>query len=202
MDVNKITDRIISDAVANAERIVDESKLRSAQLIRDGEKKTAEEVKKLRDGFDVRLREIHDRRMLNASLESRKNTLAVRRRLVDKVFSDTLDYVFSLPEKEYFEIIKQLIVKGSDIGEKKLYSSDRDEKLLKTKEAIDSINKSIKKCGKTTSVVYAGKTDKINSGCILVGETTDVECSVEAAIDLIRESTEEIVAKILFESGV
>ncbi|NMA06550.1 MAG: hypothetical protein GX928_02390 [Ruminococcaceae bacterium] len=202
MDVNKITDRIISDAVSDAEKILEESKLRAAQIVEDGEKKTGEQVGRLRNDFDIKSAEIHDRRMLNASLESRKNTLAVRRRLVDKVFSDALDYVFSLPDSEYFEILKQLIVKGSDIGEKKLYSSDRDDKLLKTKAAIDSINNSIKECGKSTIIAYAGKTDKINSGCVLVGETTDVECSVEAAIDLIRESAEEVVAKILFESGV
>ncbi|NLL90860.1 MAG: hypothetical protein GX222_00370 [Ruminococcaceae bacterium] len=202
MDVNKITDRIISDAVADAERIVEESRLRAAQLMEDGEKKTGEQVGKLRDDFDAQSKELLDRRMLNASLEGRKNTLAVRRRLVDKVFSDALDYIFSLTDSEYFEILKQLIVKGSDIGEKKLFSSDGDDKLLKTKASIERINKSIKECGKSATVVYAGKTDRINSGCILVGETTDVECSVEAAIDLIRESGEEVVAKILFESGV
>ena len=202
MDVNKITDRIISDAVADAERIVEESRLRAAQLMEDGEKKTGEQVGKLRDDFDAQSKELLDRRMLNASLEGRKNTLAVRRRLVDKVFSDALDYIFSLTDSEYFEILKQLIVKGSEIGEKKLFSSDGDDKLLKTKASIERINKSIKECGKSATVVYAGKTDRINSGCILVGETTDVECSVEAAIDLIRESGEEVVAKILFESGV
>jgi len=63
-----------------------------------------------------------------AELEARKKKLQARQEVVDEAFNKTIEKLNSLPDREYEEIISQMIVNSVESGSEEIILSPRISK--------------------------------------------------------------------------
>lgn len=203
MSADKIKEKILADAKADAVKIIEESGQQAdnrVQKIKEQTKLRMAEIEKKAEADSI---EIERRSMLTASLDSRKNSLFKRRELLDLAFEQALQKLNEVPDAEYTALITKMIVAASVTGTEKLIVPAKDEKRYKgEKSLITSLNTSLKKAGKTGELSLGGTSSEFSGGVLLYGDKTDVDCSFESLIARFRENEEMEVAKILFGNEV
>jgi Archaeal/vacuolar-type H+-ATPase subunit E len=203
MSADRILDKIIADAGDEAEMIIQSAKTEAARR-RDAIKEALNlRLKEIEDKTEKEIAEIERRKMLSAGLESRKNTLSSRRKMVDDAFEKALEVYLNLSDSEYTKLVTNTVVSASETGKEKVFVPKGRESLYTGPESIlTAINEALVRAGKTGELTYGGITPHIKGGVLLVGDIADIDCSFESLVVLFREEHEVEVAKMLFESGV
>lgn len=203
MSADKIIEKIIADATADAGRIAKTARADAALRQRAAESDAVSRVAEIGKRAEADDAEIERRRMLTAGLDARKNTLARRRRLMDRVFDAALERFYGLSEADYTALVTKLIVAASETGDERVVVPVKDEKRYRgEKSMLAALNAALKSAGKPAKLTFGGTTSAIGGGVLLLGDIADVDCSFESLIAQFREDREMEVAGILFESGV
>lgn len=203
MSADKIIEKIIADAKADAERIAETAMADAVAHQKTAEADAALRVAEIEKKAEADGAEIERRRMLTAGLDARKNTLSRRRALMDRAFDDALERFYSLPDAAYADLVTKLVVAASETGDEQVIVPAKDEKRYKgDKSMLATLNAALKAAGKPAKLTLGGTTSAIKGGVLLSGEITDIDCSFESLIAQFREDREMEVADILFESGV
>ena len=203
MSADRILDKIIADAGAEAEDIIQSAKTEAARRGDAIKEALNLRLKEVDDKTEKEIAEIERRRMLSAGLESRKNTLSRRRKMVDDAFEKALEAYLNLSDSEYTKLVTNTVVAASETGKEKVFVPKGRESLYTGPESIlMAINEALVRAGKTGELTYGGIAPHIKGGALLVGDIADIDCSFESLVVLFREEHEVEVAKMLFESGV
>ena len=203
MSAEKIIDKIIADANADAAKTLEKASQDGAErmaLVRDEAEKRAARIDKKADADCA---EIERRRMLTASLDVRKNSLASRRALVDRAFALALEGLFGLSDADYAALVVKMAVAAAEDGTEEIFVPVKDEKRYKGEKSIlRLINQALEAAGKPGGLTLGGLSTDFVGGVRISGEYTDIDCSFESLVARFRENHERDVANILFESGV
>ena len=203
MSAEKIIEKILADAEIEAAEIIREAEQEAIERKRKASEQTKLRIAEVKKHADEDSAEIERRRMLTASLDSRKNSLASRRKLLDRAFDDAAKKLNEISDSEYADIITKMVAIASVTGTERLIVPVGDEKKYKGEKSLfSSLNAALKAVGKPGSLVFGGTSSKLDSGVLLSGEITDVDCSFKTLITRFREDHEMEVANILFERGV
>ncbi len=199
MSIKKLEKRIIDKATEEAKLFLDNEK-----------KKNLEELKKFKEiknkEFSIRIEKllsgIKNEAKKKIDSEERKlerSLLEEKRILLDTLFLQVEDKIFSIRIGLYLNLIKKLILRDAPIGESVLFVNKRDYKFINEK-FIDDIDKELKKSKR--SIKLSTKVIDIKGGCILKGSEIEVDDSISSLVEELREKEEIDVAKELFkESG-
>ena len=171
-DAEKKAEAIISEAERKAEEILSQRKAVAEQKA-GNIAASAESSKDL----------VKSRILLEAKLES-----------IDDLLVRALEVIKALPKREYFDILKELIVKNADKGEGILGLSEADAKRMPS-NFMDSVNNALKKgCS-----VKLGDCADIDSGFILTYGDIDVNCSFDAIAASKKEELRDALNSLLFK---
>ncbi len=187
----KVSKKILDEAKKKREEILKKAKERAEEIKGRGK----EELKRLERTEKERIKKLAEaerERILSAErLQIKKDILAKKREIIDRVYKRVVEELKKLPKKEYRSFYKSLIMKNFITGTEKIMIALDDKKRLKGIGVELNREKGLK----FPAEEY---TEKIEGGLILVGERVDVNLSTDAILRELREKTEAEVVKILF----
>lgn len=199
MPLDKLVDRIISDARGDADRVLDESRAKRGEILARADA----EAESIYDRIVSRDRRVaieeKNQRVTMAGLEARKEVLAEKRAIIDEVFERAVRSVIELPDAEYVELMTGWLL-STGKAEGQLIMSPRDSERVAGK-IIDAANAEIERRGGAGRLTLSPATRAISGGFILSSEGIEINNSLEALIHARREELEAPVVGILFAEG-
>jgi V/A-type H+-transporting ATPase subunit E len=197
MSLEKLIQRILSDAGDYADGILNNARLRRLDMLdeakEDANRRYTEIVKSARRSAE----EEKQQRITAAVLEARQSILEEKQRIIQGVFDRAMKDVLSLPRERYIQILlRQFLSVGRDL-EGELILSNEDRARL-GEELVTEGNEMIRKAGGKGRVALSAETRGIQGGFILKTESVELNCSLDAQIQSHREELVEEITKVLF----
>lgn len=185
---NKLAERIIGDAEAEAQRTRAETNS-AADGIRAENART---VKALRDSYSLkRDAAVSSRKagfLTRASLDGRKSALAKKRAIIDEAFQSAYEALLKLDETQRARICEQLLRSEAEGGET-VVPAKADRK------GVERVLAGMKEKHLTLSE----KDAPVDGGFLLVSESYEKDCSFRSLMNETRQNEETSVAKMLFD---
>jgi vacuolar-type H+-ATPase subunit E/Vma4 len=194
MSAEKIIKKILEDAKAEADSILNEASHKAEEIKKQGAEKAKKSKEPILAEAERKAKQLTLSKLALAKLEARNTVLAAKREVLDSVFKMALEKLSSLEEKDYKKMLLRLLTKLESAEEKEkekekekeweIIVPPQDRKLWDT--FIEEANKKIK------------ISETINKGFILKAKNYEIIASFEAVVKEAWEELEEEVAKTLF----
>lgn len=191
--LEKILSTIEQDSNDRCREITEQAQKQAQEIIDAASAKAQEDIENAKASVDKKVAE-HDA-AIEASVSMTKNRIILEGKLdiISSTLERALEVIKALPKKEYFEILKGLILKNVRKGEGVLRLSKEDTEKLPS-NFIDSINNALKRGYK----ISLGESADIDSGFILVYGDIDINCSFDAVASAKREELRDTLNEMLF----
>lgn len=191
--LEKILSTIEQDSNDRCREITEQAQKQAQEIIDAASAKAQEDIANAKASVDKKVAE-HDG-AIEASVSMTKNRIILEGKLdiISSTLERALEVIKALPKKEYFEILKGLILKNVRKGEGVLRLSKEDTEKLPS-NFIDSINNALKRGYK----ISLGQSADIDSGFILVYGDIDINCSFDAVASAKREELRDTLNEMLF----
>lgn len=184
-DANLKSEEIIREAHLEADRILEKAKSESDKLKEDILKKaTLESSKRLKSAeisFNMKLK--------NAILEEKQVILG-------EAFNQAKKAIIGLTADEYRDFIKRIILAAVREGDEELVISETDKERL-NEDFIHFVNTELKKAGKKGNLKL-GFDKRSYSGFILKVHKIQIDCSLDAILNLTRPELQAELVNLLF----
>jgi len=194
--VEKIKERILEEARAQAEANIKRAEEEAAKIIEEAQKEAAAKKAQILEKAKQEAVDVKKRLKAMAELEARKKKLQARQEVVDEAFNKTIEKLNSLPDREYEEIISQMIVNSVESGSEEIILSPKDKQRI-SPGFIENINKKLSQKVLTGKLSFR-RDQNISGGFILKSGDIEINNSFEAIIRMKREEVEAEVIKALF----
>ena len=191
--IEKITQRIASDAQAEVDRILGDARDEAGRIAANYRAQADAEAAELAAKNEKAAAEREERLVSAAQMEARKVQLAAKQEMVEKAYIQALDKLCALPEEQYVAILADLLVKASSNGKEEAVFSPEDRE--RVGEA--AVAKANELSGKQLRL--SEETQPIRGGFILKDKNVEVNCTFETLVRLQRGELERDVAKVLFD---
>ena len=201
MSADKIIEKILEKANEDVALIEQETAEKVQSSVAAIESRTELTLNALKNKEKADVEEVHRRSQLMTRLDSRKNILAVKRKVIDEVFDKARTALDTLDESRYEALVTKIVVNGSETGTEKLQVPEKDMKRYRD-GLLNKLNAALKEAGKIGELTLDETPASFNSGVMLIGEMSDVNGSFDVLIDDAREKYEREVAEMLFEVEV
>ena len=201
MSADKIIEKILEKANEDVALIEQETAEKVQSSVAAIERRTELTLNALNNKEKADVEEVHRRSQLMTRLDSRKNILAVKRKVIDEVFDKARTALDTLDESRYEALVTKIVVNGSETGTEKLQVPEKDMKRYRD-GLLNKLNAALKEAGKIGELTLDETPASFNSGVMLIGEMSDVNGSFDVLIDDAREKYEREVAEMLFEVEV
>ena len=193
----RIKAKIIEDAEARSGQILEQARAEAREImnnaLKEAEQKRAEILKKA----EAEGMEVYRRMLSEATLEGRKATLSARQDVVESAFSRAMDKLCSLPDKDYQELLEDMVVDAAKNEDGEILLSEKDKKRV-GKDFIKNINKRLSSAGKSGKITLSQDSIKAAGGFVLRYKEMEINSTFEVIIEIMRSRLENDVVKILF----
>ncbi|HNX15082.1 MAG TPA: V-type ATP synthase subunit E family protein [Oscillospiraceae bacterium] len=191
--IESIKNKIEADGAAQSERMLAAAKVEAARIKRENEVKIAE----LKSQTDAKMTAVRAQKQRiaasNASLAVRKEMLAAKKELIDRVCDEAVKRIAAFNPAEYEKAILDLFAQCTIEGGEQIRLSENAKAKL-GEGIIGKMNAALS--GK--KVILGTFTSEIADGFIVQGKNSRQVCTFEAALELDRDKIEAQIAKILF----
>lgn len=201
MSADKIIEKILEKANEDVALIEQETAEKVQSSVAAIERRTELTLNALKNKEKADVEEVHRRSQLMTRLDSRKNILAVKCKVIDEVFDKARTALDTLDESRYEALVTKIVVNGSETGTEKLQVPEKDMKRYRD-GLLNKLNAALKEAGKIGELTLDETPASFKSGVMLIGEMSDVNGSFDVLIDDAREKYEREVAEMLFEVEV
>lgn len=193
MNASKVTEKILSDAQADAEKIKKEADEKEtseqaelAEQLDEYEKQT--EVLAQKSGEERKMRLLAAARM-----EIAKDFLGEKRKILDEVFEQAKIQFTNLPDEEYRNVMAQLMKKATESGDEEVII-DKKEKRINDK-LINQVNQQL---GNKGNLKLSEEKGNLGAGFILKRGKIKNNVSLQVLLEQARKELEIELAKELF----
>ena len=190
--IEKITQRIASDAQAEIDRILGDARDEAARITANYRAQADAEAQELADKNERAAAEQEERLISAAQMKASRLQLAAKQEMVEKAYIQALDKLCALPEEQYVAILADLLVKASSNGKEEAVFSPEDRE--RVGEA--AVAKANELSGKQLRL--SEETQPIRGGFILKDKNVEVNCTFETLVRLQKAETAGAVAQKLF----
>ena len=190
--IEKITQRIASDAQAEVDRILGDARDEAGRIAANYRAQADAGAAELAAKNEKAAAEREERLVSAAQMEARKVQLAAKQEMVEKAYIQALDKLCALPEEQYVAILADLLVKASSNGKEEAVFSPEDRE--RVGEA--AVAKANELSGKQLRL--SDETQPIRGGFILKDKNVEVNCTFETLVRLQKAETAGAVAQKLF----
>ncbi len=196
--IEKITDRIPSDAEQEQKRLLDQGKKQAAEIrasyqaladaqyaetVEQGKADAAERVERL-GGV--------------AQLEARKRNLAAKQEMLGKAFDLAMQKLMNLPEGEYVDLLAKLAVQASVTGREALVLSVQDRPRF-GKRVVAAANAALEQAGRPGELTLSEEARDFTGGLYVQDGSVETNCTFPTIVRMLREQMSGEVANILFD---
>ena len=190
--IEKITQRIESDAQAEIDRILGDARDEASRIAANYRAQADEEAAELAAKNEKAAAEREERLISAAQMEARKIQLAAKQEMLEKAYVLALDKLCAMPEEQYVTVLADLLVQASSNGREEAVFSHKDRERV-GKAAVAKANE---RSGKQLRV--SEETQPIRGGFILKDQNVEVNCTFETLVRLQKAETAGAVVKKLF----
>ena len=190
--IEKITQRIASDAQAEVDRILGDARDEAGRIAANYRAQADAEAAELAAKNEKAAAEREERLVSAAQMEARKVQLAAKQEMLEKAYIQALDKLCALPEEQYVAILADLLVKASSNGKEEAVFSPEDRE--RVGEA--AVAKANELSGKQLRL--SEESLPIRGGFILKDKNVEVNCTFETLVRLQKAETAGAVVKTLF----
>lgn len=190
--IEKITQRIQSDAQAGIDRVLSEARTQAAEITAKYKAQADAEAAQIAAKNEQAAAEREERLAGTAQMEARKLALAAKQEMVEKAYDLALQKLSRLPQEKYIAVLAELLAEASSTGKEEVIFSPRDRQTV-GKAAVEQANKAAGK-----KLTLSGETRDIQGGFILRAENVEVNCAFDTLVRLQKAETAGAVARKLF----
>ncbi len=196
--IEKIKGKIIQDAENRANEILDKARSQADEIIAKAKVQADIKAKELSEKSLHAARE--KKRIINSmvELDMRKEILAAKQEVIEKVFGLALERLNNLEKNKYEEVILNMLMTSVETGDEEIIMSEAGKSKL-SPEFINKANDSLGKRGKVKKLSISKETRDISGGFILLKKGVEINNSFEAILRTCRDEIEPKVAEILFQ---
>ncbi len=186
-----IINSIISEAEKKAEGIVNDALAEKDALLQQTRNSLEKERQQRTRAAKEQAERAAERKLTLAALDGRKQLLAAKQAVIDKVYEAAIIKMLNMTDNVYREFIGELVKRYADDGDE-IMISERDAKRLNYDWAT-SLGAAIGK-----DLTLSGRQHKGKGGIVLVGYKCDKNLTFETIVKQLRSSTEGEIAARLF----
>ena len=188
--MNKIAEKIISDASAKAEELVKEARMK-AKVISDGALAEIRELERVAKAERATYAEgAMAAAKVSAELELKRRRLSAEKAVLDELYAAAEKEIAVMKKEEYLKIIEKMLS----------YADDGDEVLIAESDKARITEKFIKETAKKRGIALTLSKDfaPISGGVILKGKYAVKNLSLSEDFRELRSETEPGIWRALF----
>ena len=190
--IEKITQRITSDAQAEVDRILGDAREEAARITANYREQADAEAQEL-DAKNERAAAEQEERLISAAqMKASRFLLAAKQEMVEKAYIQALDKLCAMPKEQYVDVLAKLLVEASSSGKEEAVFSKEDRERV-GKAAVEKANQLSGK-----QLRLSEETQPIRGGFILKDKNVEVNCTFETLVRLQKAETAGAVVKTLF----
>ena len=190
--IEKITQRITSDAQAEVDRILGDAREEAARISANYRAQADAEAQEL-DAKNERAAAEQEERLISAAqMKASRFLLAAKQEMVEKAYIQALDKLCAMPKEQYVDVLAKLLVEASSNGKEEAVFSKEDREQV-GKAAVEKANQLSGK-----QLRLSEETQPIRGGFILKDKNVEVNCTFETLVRLQKAETAGAVVKTLF----
>lgn len=198
MSVDKIVEKIIGDAEAEARRIEAEA----SRKVEEIEERAAGEIRRVEEEAEkraeVEAREQCRRLVSAAQLELRKGVLTEKQNLISQAFERALKRLVELKKDGYQKVVRVLLLKAVEGGDEEIIVCSKDRDRV-SPEFLAEVNAEFSARGKKGDLKLSEENRDLAGGFVLRKGRRETNCSFESILASVREELEPKVAEMLFK---
>lgn len=195
--IDKISERILSDARAEADTITAQADERAAQVCAEYEQKIRAEQDRLARQAQAEGQKRLERAQGASRMTSRRTLLETKQALVDKTFRQAEKMLLELPEEDYAALCAQLAAEASVTGSEELIFSASDRARIGV-QAVQQANARLQAAGKPAALTLADETRELRGGVVLRNGLVETNCCIGTLVESLRPVLSGQVAATLF----
>lgn len=195
--IQKIEEEAKQDAAAIGAAAQEKARKEKEQIL----DKAQEQVREIQAKSQVDAKEAAGRLQLIAELQSRKENLASKRKVLQEAFDRAAEQLEALPQEQWEKLIGRIVLESDLTGREKLVVPTKDRHRYE-KGFLDRLNKELKAQGRKGSLTLSDKEAEFTDGVLIEGETCDYDGSFATLLEDVRTGEEYRVAELLFGAEV
>ncbi|MGD2093948.1 MAG: V-type ATP synthase subunit E family protein [Phycisphaerales bacterium] len=197
MEAEQVVEKILADARAEAQKVKQQADDKeAAEQAKINEE--SNEYKKQSEILAKKAAEDEKSHILAAArMDIAKDYLAEKRKILDEVLEQARQQMQNLPDKEYQELCKKLILDAVETGDEEVII-DTNEKRI-NHDFIKKVNRELGP-GFKGNLKLSKEKQNLGAGFILKRGKIKTNVSIDVLLDLARKELEIDLAKILFEN--
>lgn len=200
MSLEKIVERINEEAQNTSEQILREARNKEKEIIELAHKEAGKRADEIIKKGEEKSNAVKKHILAQTQLEQRKEILKTKQELLNCLYQKIFKEIRLLPTGAYQNLIKKIILNTVESGEGELFISSHDKERI-TDEFILKLNKELKKRKVKGELKLSPEPVNIEGGFILRQGKIEIDNSFNILSKVVREETEEEVARILFDSA-
>ena len=190
--IEKITQRIASDAQAEVDRILGDAREEAARISANYRAQADAEAQEL-DAKNERAAAEQEERLISAAqMKASRLQLAAKQEMVEKAYIQALDKLCAMPKEQYVDVLAKLLVEASSNGKEEAVFSKEDREQV-GKAAVEKANQISGK-----QLRLSEESLPIRGGFILKDKNVEVNCTFETLVRLQKAEPAGAVANALF----
>lgn len=212
--LEKITAQIIADAKASCDKSFDDAKAEIEQIKKKYSDEAAKIIQTAEADAQKERESIVSRGASSAAMLRRNMLLQSKSKMVDKAYSEAVGYLSRIDKGEYLSMLKGMFgsaVKDTLASESALLSDEDGEYTAPdtfvvalnehdSQKYLTELEKFVADTLKNTDKKYiiSDKYADISGGMLITYGDMYINCSIEQAVEQIRQETESEVYRVLF----
>ena len=195
MEAEQVIEKILSDAKAEAEKINADGREKLARRQEEFAKKLEEYRAQTQQLANEAAEEKRLRLLAGARLEIRKETLAIKRRLLEEAFTSAGQRLKEMGDDEYRGLMSRLMAKAVQTGDEEI-SVGRNESRIDA-GLVEQVNQQLGS-DKKGNLKLSEKKENFEAGFMLKRGRIKVNVSLPVLLAQAKEALEIEIAKELF----
>ena len=195
--IEKIKDKIISDAEARAKQIQQDAETEASKIMAEGKAKSQEKETALNKVMDQESAQARKIMLSMAELAMRNELLATKQELIEEVFAAAIDRLEKMTPQRYEELVKAMLLASVEDGDEEVLLSEAGRSKL-SPDFLAKVNQELTATGKKGELKLAQEVPDIDGGFIIRKEGIEINNSFAALVNVYRDELEAEVAAVLF----
>lgn len=200
MPIEKITQRIFSDAKKEAAKLKKKAEEEANKILREALAEAEKKGAVLLEKAKIRAQEEKKRILALARLQSRDLVLTEKSQAVELAFQQALEKVLSLPDEEYLALMEKMLLEAVQTGEEEVIVSPKDKK-RNDQDFLNAVNRKLVDRGKRGDLKLAAEARDLKGGFVLKAGGVETNSSLPVLIEALRDELEVEVVKVLLKRG-
>lgn len=194
--LEKITDRILAEARAQADEIREKAEEEAGAVLRETEERLSRLREEAKEREALVKKELETRARSSASLKKRQLILAAKQDMIREQIEKAHQTLLAMEPEEYFSLIEQMVRRFALPKEGEICFSQRDLKRLP-----DRFEKRLEQAAaeRGGSLKIGREPASLDGGFLLDYDGIEENCSFQALLAAKRDECSDQIQKLLFE---